>query len=216
MLEVRDTLKHGASLQPKDESRPSTVAGVLLCGGKSVRMGSDKALLELDGKRLFEYPLALLDELCGSVVLACGPAERYADLGRPLALDAEADAGPLAGLVAGLGATDAEWVLALGCDMPSVTIEHAAALLDEAARRSLDICVYESARGPEPLCAVYRSTCLSPARAALAAGQRRLVSFWKEPLLIGRLPAPEAALANLNTLEDLARERARRNAEEAP
>jgi len=202
-------------MQPEVHPKRETTGGILLCGGGSVRMGSDKALLDLGGKPLLEYPLALLDELCGSVVLACGSEERYADLGRPLALDAEAGVGPLAGLVAGLSATNAEWSIALGCDMPRVTIELLAALMEEAVKSSLDVCAYEDAGGPQPLCAVYRNTCLTPARDALAAGERRLTSFWREPLRIGRLSGPEDALANLNTPEDLARERARRNAEEA-
>ncbi len=205
---------------------PALVTGVVLCGGMSRRMGLDKARLELGDESLLERAVRVLSPLAREVVIACGPEPRYAELGFRLALDGEGVDGPLAGLAAGLEAAGTEWVLALACDMPRVRTEDCRSLLAHAKAHGAegsDVCVYASARGVEPLCAVYRATCLAPMRAALADGERRATGFWDlrtadgRPLAIERLQVelgPDDAvvsdmLVNLNTPEDLARERHR-------
>ena len=79
------------------------VSGLVLCGGHSRRMGSDKALLPLGGQRLIDFPLGALAQVAGSTSLAVGSTERYGELGLSQVLDDPAwgDAGPLAGLLAG-------------------------------------------------------------------------------------------------------------------
>ena len=92
------------------------VSGVVFCGGRSVRMGSDKALLELEGRSLLEHAVDTLRELTPHVFLATGPAERYAELGLERVLDKTGGAGPLAGLAAALEhacARGSRWLLAL-------------------------------------------------------------------------------------------------------
>jgi molybdopterin-guanine dinucleotide biosynthesis protein A len=210
---------------------PACVTGVVLCGGKSRRMGLDKALLELAGGPLLERAIGVLAPLASEVVIACGQEPRYAELGHRLALDGAGLEGPLAGLAAGLDAAGTEWVLALACDMPRVSTEEMRGLLAIASASAngagADVCVFASARGVEPLCAVYRKTCLAPMRAALESGERRATAFWDLPaadgqkLTIERLElqldagsdAPHM-LVNLNTPEELARERRRQGMEE--
>ncbi len=201
--------------------------GLLLCGGQSRRMGTDKALVDLEGHRLIEYPLAVLRAVCADVVLACGPTRRYQELGHQLALDPIDDGGPLAGLVAGLEAAraaGAEWVAVLACDMPRADARVLGALLERARRRELDACLLGVEAGVEPAYAVYRVRCAPAARRALLDGRRRLVSFRDEsvdgrPLSIEVLPesaleagAAAASALNLNTREDLERERRARAA----
>ncbi len=179
----------------------AALTGVVLCGGRSVRMGRDKSLLEIGGRTLLERAISVLSGIADDVVLACGPLARYEDLGRPLATDAFADGGPLAGLEAGLRRADTEWVAALACDMPRVEPSIFVELLERAQRDGLDVCFLRTERGVEPLCAVYRKTCLAPMRAALEKGERKVVSFLRfDPKpRVGEI-ALEASLAvNLNT-----------------
>lgn len=174
--------------------RPVTargVEGLVLCGGASRRLGTDKASLVEGGRTLLERAVALLAPFVDECRLACGPTERYAELGRPLVLDAFGGAGPLAGLVAGLESARAERVFALACDMPALDPPLVGALLAQSEREGLDVCLALGPRGPEPLCGVYRTTCAAPARAALEAGERRVVSFWGRPV---RTPGGERAL----------------------
>lgn len=179
-------------------------------------MGADKALLDLAGARLIDRAVAALEPLVGEVVLATGSAPRYRETGLPTVQDVLPDAGPLAGLVAGLErAADrgAEAVLALACDTPRADARLYAQLL--AALGDADACLLRTPDGPEPLCAVYRTTCAAPARAALAAGRRRMTAFHDEVRLtwvdLDELPrdlADSRPDTNVNTPEQYKAERA--------
>ena len=209
-------------------------SGLVLCGGASRRMGRDKARVELGGRTLLEHAVGCvqgallhLQEDPGSVCLACGSEPRYADQGLPLALDRRAGAGPLAGLEAGLAAAPPGFLITLACDMPRVESRWLARLCAFARASRLDVCWFAGAAGVEPLCAVYHTAILPCVRAALDAGQFKMTSFVEHPKADGRLPRNAtlsyAELAdggmpvvdpatNLNTPDELARERARRGA----
>lgn len=187
----------------------SEVTGLVLCGGESRRMGRDKAAIEHRGRRLIEYPVAALREVAERVLLCSGATPRYPELGLECVLDTEAEAGPLSGLMAGLEAARSEWVAVLACDLPRAGAPLLRELLAEASARSLDACLLELERGTQPLFAVYRrAPCAAAVRAALAAGERRMVSFHARlgADLVGSL-LPEAASAatalNVNTPSDL-------------
>jgi molybdopterin-guanine dinucleotide biosynthesis protein A len=200
------------------------VCGVVLCGGLSERMGRDKAGLELGGRTLLERTVERLERRCPRVVLACGREPRYAELGRELVLDLPAAGerpGPIAGILAALEGVAAARYLVLACDLPRAGDDLLAALLERAEATGADAVFFESARGLEPLCAVYAPTCAAPMRAALSAGQRRVLAFLDHPREDGRpvlaerlsereldpeLRARDLAL-NLNTPEELERER---------
>lgn len=210
------------------------LTGAVLCGGKSARMGCDKALLELSGRSLIERAVAVLEPLSSRVLLACGSSERYPDMGLPLVLDQRRNGGPLAGLEAALAATSTPWLAVLACDMPGVSPVLFEELLRHSVAGDLDVCILAGERGLEPLCGVYHKRCLAPVRAALDHGERRMISFHGYPL--AGLPQPRAELrvaelaerelllalglaeegrltANLNTPEELARERELRRME---
>jgi molybdopterin-guanine dinucleotide biosynthesis protein A len=203
------------------QQRRDSVVGVLLCGGRSARMGSDKARLELDGSALMDYPLRALRDVTDRTVLACGPVPRYLDLGLDLALDPTVDGGPLAGLVAGLDAArerGAEWAAVLACDMPEAEGSLLARLLERAEASDSDACLLGLARGSQPTYGVYHVRCAAPARAALEAGERRLIAFHGasvegRPLRVeivraGELGARDEVARNVNTPEELAAARA--------
>jgi molybdopterin-guanine dinucleotide biosynthesis protein A len=180
-------------------------------------MGADKAALRLAGATLLERAVGELDTIASRTLLACGGSPRYADLGRPLVLDAFSDGGPLAGLEAALARSETDWLAAIACDMPRANGRVLLALLERADSHGLDACLLETEKGVEPLCAVYRKTCLKPIRAALAAGERRVISFFGvlkpdgSPLIVGsllerELPSELAAIGvavNVNTPREL-------------
>ena len=202
------------------------LGGVVLCGGRSRRMGRDKALVALGGRTLLERAVAVLASRAPRVALACGPAERYRELGLTLRLDRSGPAsagsagfGPLAGIEAGLAGSLADapaggWVLVLACDLPEVPPDALDRLLARAAEGGSDAVLFETARGPEPLCAAYHTDLLPAVRAALDGGERRAIAPFRYPLAGGDLPrvarlaVPESAARaferNLNTPADLA------------
>lgn len=197
------------------------LTGLVLCGGNSRRMGTDKAVLDLGGRALLSRAVELLRPLTREVFLATGAVDRYADIGCRCVHDSVVGGGPLAGLASGLAAAETPWVFLLACDMPRVDRELALALVEHARADELDLCVLESERGLEPTCGVFHRRCLPAIEEALAAGRRRMNSFWKgtaedgRPLRAGTLrPGDSNALdpgvdraVNLNTPEELERER---------
>lgn len=212
---------------PGAEPSSAPVSGLVLCGGQSRRMGRDKAELALDGVRLIERAVDVLRPLVecgGDVWLACGTQARYAELGRPLCLDREADGGPLAGIEAGLSAVAPGWVCVLAVDMPRARVEPLRSLLDRARSGGVDAVLARSESGDEPLFGVYHTRLLPCVRRALERGRRRVTSFLDEPLLDLHSRRPRVAwcgaaelgdsgcdfAANLNTPDDLQRELERR------
>ncbi|MBW4082202.1 molybdenum cofactor guanylyltransferase [Paenibacillus sp. S150] len=96
------------------------ITGVILAGGGSRRMGTDKALLRLGGMPLIAYSAARLSGIADNIVIACGEAEReaYRVFQLPLIPDIYPGLGPLAGLHAALGQSHTEWVAVQACDLP--------------------------------------------------------------------------------------------------
>ena len=113
------------------------VAGYLLAGGRSTRMGTDKALLEIDGEPRLEAALGRLQAVCSEVNILSGPRndERDAVLscyGRLVPDVEQGYAGPLAGLAAALGNCQADYALLLALDQPAVTVEALRQLIIDA------------------------------------------------------------------------------------
>lgn len=152
--------------------------GFVVAGGKSRRMGRDKALLPWNGATLLDHTVARLGAVCASVRVLSGTERRYEDRGLSVETDAVPDAGPLGGIYTGLLGMGAGTGLFLGVDLPFVTVDLLRRLLELSAGH--DAVVPMSPRGPEPLCAVYRSTCLEPIRRRLAAGDLKATSFWPD------------------------------------
>lgn len=187
--------------------------GLVVCGGMSRRMGSDKALLDLAGVRLVERAVAALDGVVAQVVLATGSEERYTELGLPCVLDPVADAGPLAGLVAGLeraAERGADALVVTACDTPRASEAVYRTLAEKWQGSSSDALLLQTKNGQEPLIAIYGPRCADAARRALDAGKRRMTAFHSE-LKISYLDAAQVPVSqpaiNLNTPEELEAER---------
>lgn len=186
--------------------------GFVVAGGRSLRMGRDKALLPWAGATLLDDAVARLRLACPDVRILCGPVPRYEDRGVPLVTDLVDGAGPLAGLEAALLAAGGRPVLLLGVDLPFVTAATLSFLLGRL--EGTDAVVPAPEQMPQPLCAAYAPSCLPPVRARLRAGERRMTSFWPEVRVL-RLGSPDFRpfgdprdlFRNLNTPEDLHRAR---------
>lgn len=175
----------------------AALAGFVLVGGQSRRMGRDKALLPWDDQFLAQHVADCLLEVTDSVSLLGDPA-RYGHLGFDCIPDLRPGLGPLSGIEAMLFARRAERNLLLACDMPGVPVTHLQAL----AQTSGACVVTEDQTGQtHPLCAVYDVTLLPAVQSALDRGRLRLQDLIRElnPCIV-RYPG---VLANINTSEDL-------------
>jgi len=190
----------------RGESRPavtplgSVATGFAVAGGRSQRMGQDKALLPWPGGTLLDHAVSRLRATCASVRILSGAERRYEDRGVPVDVDVVPDAGPLGGIYTGLLQVGAGAGLFLAVDLPFVPAGLLRRLLDLAEGH--DAVVPLSPRGPEPLCAVYRATCLAAVRHRLDAGDLKATSFWPD---VRVLQADAAALAGLGPLDALFR-----------
>jgi len=187
----------------------SAATGFVMAGGRSLRMGRDKALLPWAGATLIDHAVARLREACPDVRILSGPQARYADRGVPAEPDVMVDAGPLGGLYTGLlhlHAGDAV-ALFLAVDLPLVPVELLRRLAVLAAGH--DAAVPVAGDGPHPLCAAYRRSCLEAVQRCLQRGERRMTAFWPD-VRVRRVSEAELApfgdpgrmLRNVNTLED--------------
>src|SRR3989441_2918291 len=100
--------------------RHDQVAGFILAGGVSSRMGRDKALLEIGGVPLLVRTARLIEPLVAAVTVIGSP-ERYASLDLRVIPDAVAGVGPLGGIATALRFSASAWNLVLGCDLPYLT-----------------------------------------------------------------------------------------------
>jgi molybdopterin-guanine dinucleotide biosynthesis protein A len=158
------------------------VAGFILAGGASSRMGHDKGLLEFGGVPLILHTARLLEPLVAEVTVVGSPA-RYASLGLRVIADAdhaqvhkkrEIGMGPLAGIATALSATHLTWNLIVACDLPYLSAKWIDWLLSRALRSHADAVIPRTEYGIEPLAAVYRRDCHVPIAAALARGVRKV------------------------------------------
>lgn len=185
-------------------------AAWVLAGGRSSRMGTDKALLEIGGRPLVLLVADRLSEVCGSVAII-GTPDLYANLGLRVVPDSFPGQGPLAGIEAALAASSVEANLIVACDMPSLSAEALEALFEAGG----DCALPRHADGKiEPLCAVYHRRCHARVRELLESGIRgvtealRLLETEGFALRYVQVTARET-FANLNTPEDLERYRSK-------
>lgn len=99
----------------------SNITAVILAGGKSSRMGSDKSLLKLGGKALIEHIVDALRPYVASVIVVTNNKEKYGFLDNVIFIaDIINNQGPFIGLISGIKAMDTKWCFATSCDMPMI------------------------------------------------------------------------------------------------
>src|SRR5215472_15674529 len=189
------------------------LTGFVLAGGKSTRMGSDKAALTLHGRTLLETALAALREVAPEVFILGAP-QLYGAHGTAIP-DIFPGCGPLGGIHAALSYTRTRFNLVVAVDTPFVSREFMAYLAGRAIDSSAIVTIPEVAGYLEPVCAVYSRDFLAIAEQALRRGDNKITPLLPqdEILVIRESELKRFAFTgemfdNLNTPEDL--ERARR------
>lgn len=161
--------------------RPA-VAGVVLAGGASRRMGQPKATLLLDGEPLLRRAVRLLGEALPEVIVVGDPAFSALVSGTPLFADRYPGRGPLGGLATAFAVTAAPWVFLMACDMPLLSPPLVLAMVDRAlSSRGADAVVLPGPKGPEPLHACYARHVMPTVEERIAADD------WSMGHLLGRL-----------------------------
>ncbi len=190
-------------------------ASIILAGGRSRRMGKDKALLRrpgAEGITFVEYLATLLTALSSEVLLVTRDASHAASYTLPgvqTVIDKVPDIGPLMGLYSGLSAIHSSHALVVAVDMPFVQPDVAAFLLSQPLHEAVLVPVVENV--PQVLLALYPRTLLPAIEERLRAGRRDLrgllevtpVHYIAEAQL-RELDPQLRSFVNLNTPQDLA------------
>lgn len=186
------------------------VTAFILAGGKSTRMGQDKALVELDGETLLARTLrkarAVADRVC-----IVGSREKF-ELFGPVIEDVYAERGPLGGIHAALQATMSELNLVLAVDMPFLPETALKYLLEQARGCDATVVVPRVGGFNQTLCAVYRLEFAALAAEALAAGNNKIDPLYAQTSVrvlgeeeLAEVDIVPAMFDNLNTPHDLER-----------
>ena len=185
------------------------ITGIILVGGKSRRMGRDKAFLEVEGKPLFEIILELFRESFARVLLVGNREERFAGYGLPVVPDVYPGSS-LGGLYTGLHEADTEHVFVSSCDLPypsAAVLRYLCSLKD-----GFDAVVPKTAYGYEPLFALYSKSCLEPIKTQLESGDFCAYAYYPQVRIryatseeLAPFDRNNRAFLNLNTPEEFAK-----------
>lgn len=180
---------------------------VILAGGKSSRMGRNKAFLKMEGKTFIERQVDMLREIFDDIVISANTPSEYEYLNLPVIKDIFPSKGPLAGIYAGLVNSNSFHTFILACDMPFVEvklIKHLRGLTE-----GYDVVVPKSDRGLEPLHAFYSKNCIGPIKKELDSNNLRIISFFPQVSVkvvnLDTIILPDkfkSSITNLNTPEE--------------
>jgi molybdopterin-guanine dinucleotide biosynthesis protein A len=189
-------------------ARAGGVSAAVMAGGRSRRMGRDKAWLEVEGRPIIARVVAVLREVADEVLVVANDP-RYAELGLRVVPDRFPEGGALGGIATGVGASAHDRVLVAACDMPYLRADVWRVLLERAD--GADAVVPRIGGEYETLHALYTKACLAPMERALGAGRLRVISFFGDVRVrevgedeLRALDPDLRSFTNLNTPEELA------------
>ena len=185
------------------------VSAFILTGGKSTRMGTDKAFVLLEGRTLLSRMLDIARQLTSNVHIIGDPAN-FAPFA-PTIEDIFPGCGPLGGIHAALRSSRTDLNLILAVDVPFVSLALLDHIISRATSSNANVTVARAAGGLQPLCAVYRRSFLDVAENALRAGHYKIDTLFT-PATTQVIEEAELEASgfsprifrNLNTPEELA------------
>ncbi|MGQ0570594.1 MAG: molybdenum cofactor guanylyltransferase [Armatimonadota bacterium] len=180
----------------------SDLTGIVLAGGQSRRMGTNKAFVNVDGVPMIERVLRALDAGCAEILIVAKDPAGYAHLGPRVIADESSEQTPLVGVCSGLRVATTPWAFVAACDLPYLSPE-AVRLLARLAL-GYDAAVPRIRALWHPLHAVYARAALPLIDARRAAGERRM-TVALDALRVRPITADELAEADptLRTLRNV-------------
>ncbi len=184
------------------------VCAVILAGGRSRRMGFNKALMDIGGKPMIRLLIDRIRPVTDRILISSNDSLSYKFLDFPVIPDHFAGHGPLGGFHSAMLHDSCSLFIVLACDLPNLktplirTLVSLAEGFDAAIPRTRDGIAH-------PLCAVYRRTCLPSVERALKRGANKVIKTFLDDSLAIRWVSPDEGnfkdtdLANINTPDDL-------------
>lgn len=176
------------------------VTGIILAGGKSTRMGTDKGLMLFEGQPMIQHIIEPMAKVCSRIIIVTTNSY-YRIFGCDLIKDEQPNYGPVMGVLSGLKGSKTELNLILSCDTPNVGIDLMKALLNTTGNS--DIVAASSSTGIHPLIGVYNRKCLPTFERAVAEKEHRLQSVLEKLSVKTLTVEDEDLVKNMNRKEDL-------------
>ncbi|HOG16139.1 MAG TPA: molybdenum cofactor guanylyltransferase [Syntrophales bacterium] len=183
--------------------------GVILAGGKNIRMGVNKAFLRVGGERLIDRTVRVFRSLFPEVLIVTNSPLEYLDQNATLVTDVYPGKGALGGIYSGLFFSSSPQVFVAACDMPYLDVDFIRYMKDGAD--DFDIVVPRTPEGLQPLHAIYSQRCLEPIRRSLEADRLKITSFYKglrireiPPDVISTFDRRGRMFLNVNSRQELA------------
>lgn len=149
-------------------------SGFILTGGKSSRMGTNKALLEFKGEKLIERAICFLKNSCSQVYLS-GSFEEYKEFGVKIIEDEISGCGPVSGIYSSLKKSNTEWNFMLSVDIPFVNEAIITFLMLNIG--DYDCIIPKHEKGIEPLVAFYNKKIVTKLEAEIANSNFKLINI---------------------------------------
>jgi molybdopterin-guanine dinucleotide biosynthesis protein A len=191
---------------------PGLITGAILAGGRSRRLGLDKATFPIAGRPLAHWVKDAMSSLVAECWLVSNQPVAHLELGLPLVTDLLPGRGALGGLLSVMLIAQGDYVLLSACDTPFLQPKLLAAML-HTCQRGQDAVICRSSRGLEPLPGVYSCRLLQRLQTQVTQGEdlrlRTLLNACRTKILlpaeVGVEDAEEQSFFNVNTAEDAAK-----------
>ncbi|WP_250436952.1 molybdenum cofactor guanylyltransferase [Hanstruepera flava] len=183
--------------------KKENITGIILAGGKSSRMGSDKSLLTYNKVSFIQHVLNAMKPLVEDIIIVSN-SNTHDKFGYKRVEDIIKDSGPLAGIHSGLSQSPTDYNLVLSCDIPLIKTEILEVLV-HSDYTNYDVVQIQSGEKTMPLIALYHKRCSVKCKALLDEGERRLRVAVKQlntkSIIINS--QWEDFVKNINTIDDL-------------
>ena len=191
----------------ESSERKADICCAILAGGKSSRMGTNKALVKLNGQTLIKRLVEKVDDSIAKPIIITNTPEDFTFLKLPSFPDVIKNIGPLGGIYTALKYCNTTHCLIIACDLPFLTKEIIKLLCEQGP--NYDVLAIDAGNSVEPLCAVYSKNCLPKIKKQIDSGNFRVTDFYSSVKIrvisanhINQISHPNMFF-NINTPEDL-------------
>jgi molybdopterin-guanine dinucleotide biosynthesis protein A len=153
------------------------MSGIILSGGKSVRMGENKAFLQIEGVPIITRVYELFKELFREVIIVTNQREFFEDFDSKIYQDLIPDKGALGGLYTGIFFSSFQYSFCVACDMPFIKKSLVEYLIKNVQNN--DVVVPRTRDGIQPLHAIYSKNCLRPIKQIIEEGKYKIIDMYK-------------------------------------
>jgi len=186
------------------------MTGIVLAGGKNIRLGTNKAFLEICGIRILDHIYEVFKAFFSKIILVTNEPLLYTYLPIRIVTDLLPNKGPLGGLFSGLSYTNSFPAMAVACDLPFLKPNLIKLLLNNWESH-LDLLLPVTPDGHQPLCALYGIRALGVIKQRLAKGDLEISHIFRyfkkkilSPEILAQVDSDFRSFFNVNTPTDLA------------